>query len=504
MTGRARSLRSTLLIAFGAVILTTALVSVGVLVAGLRSSLNAWQFGRGAQITERVVHELESLARDDQTAAPLDLQRALRGFLAPGVALRVYDRGGLLVFGYQSGRVFINRARMRSGASGAIHDRPAPWLRQTRDVPAGVPLRIDPQNVPEELRRVRDPETGRVFAYVRAASEGFLRDQTNRALFRSASLALGIGLVAAIAASILIAYVTSRRIATHARGLSDRLTRLAAGSRDLDFPREGEAELQGISRSAAELQDRLSRDEMARIQWTQDVAHDLRTPITALRAQLEAIRDGVFEADERHLRTMLAELDRMEHLVNELRELSRLESPDLTVRSAPMRSGEVLSQAAERFAIVAQERGLAIEIVPAEHEFSGDRELVVRAFSNLVDNAVKHSRTPGVVRLSAACDTIEQPDGRIGHMVSLVVESPGSLPADAEQLFDRLRRGDYARRTAGSGLGLTIARAVARAHGGDVELSQVEPTSISSRKDAGPVVRARIMLPNASSPDRGQ
>ncbi len=209
------------------------------------------------------------------------------------------------------------------------------------------------------------------------------------------------------------------------------------------------------------LQEKLADEERLRGQWTADVAHDLRTPLAALRSQLEAMTDGVLPVTPDRLQRASAELSRVEALVTDLGELSRIESPGMRPVFADVDAGRFLSELCQRFQFEAGKRGIAFACASDPGlVFSADSHLLHRAATNVLQNAFQHVPERGRVAVSI---------GAGGPQVAIRIENTGSIPEEEIPLvFDRLHRGEHSRHSPGSGLGLTIAKAVMELHGGSI------------------------------------
>ena len=202
---------------------------------------------------------------------------------------------------------------------------------------------------------------------------------------------------------------------------------------------------------AAELEqlDRSRRDLVA------DAAHELRTPISVLRASLENAVDGVQQAD---LPALLEQAERLGRLADQLLDLSALEAGAVGLDRTTFPAGELMTGVA----------GAAVEM-PDGLTISGDLDRLRQVVSNLVENARRHATgSTIVVRARARAPS---------SSVRLEVEDdgPGMAPGEADRLFDRFARADRARSTAGSGLGLAIARSIVELHGGSIRPEPVEP-----------------------------
>lgn len=203
------------------------------------------------------------------------------------------------------------------------------------------------------------------------------------------------------------------------------------------------------------------------------IAHDLRTPIARARAKLE---DALGSAPEQHtaegrvLRAAveegIADLDNISRIFQALLRIAEAEAGARRAAFAPLDLAPLLEDAAELYSATAEARGLTLRTdLPGELRLTGDRDLLLQAVANLLDNAVKFTPPDGTVRLSARA----RPDG--GAEVSVADDGPGLAPQDRARAGERFFRADAARATPGSGLGLSLVQAVAHLHGGELVLA---------------------------------
>jgi two-component system sensor histidine kinase BaeS len=328
---------------------------------------------------------------------------------------------------------------------------------------------------------------GRLLGYYATGGGGegerFTEDAANRRLAESLAIAAGLGLPLSFILASGFALLFARRLSTPAMRVASGLDRISAGNLAESIPETGTEEIVHIARAANRMQRQLAGERDIRKQWAQDVAHDLRTPIGALKAQFEGMRDGVLPVTSERIARTYNEIERMEQLVTGLDELARLESPEMRALPQPVDSGDLLRSVAELFAPRAAERGLRIETDASSFRLDADPGLLHRALGNFTSNAVRHAYPNTVIRLSATRNALG---------VEIAVHNTGDpIPAaDLGRLFDRLYRGEYARHSPGSGLGLTIARRIAELHGGSVR--------VESSADGG--TRFVLSLPAGPAP----
>ena len=225
---------------------------------------------------------------------------------------------------------------------------------------------------------------------------------------------------------------------------------------------------------AANLNSMLDRIEflMGEVKQVGDsIAHDLRTPLTRMRARLEraSLRPRNADDDQALLASTIVDLDDVLRMFRALTRISQIEASTQANTLRTLDLALVAKEVAELFDAAAEERGSRLEVDGKEPiEILGDRDLLFDAISNLVDNAIKHGRDRGLVRISAdACEN--------GVVLAISDDGPG-VPADeCDLIFRRFYRSEKSRGTPGNGLGLSIVAAVARVHGADVRLSSNEP-----------------------------
>jgi signal transduction histidine kinase len=218
---------------------------------------------------------------------------------------------------------------------------------------------------------------------------------------------------------------------------------------------------QAFNRMSAELDqlERLRRDLVA------NVSHELKTPISALRAHLENLLDGVERPDPETLQVMLAQSERLGRLVDQLLDLSRLESGDVPLHREEVALAPLVSQVLSEIEVAGAGRSVELERAVPEDlpAVYADRERIHQVLFNLLDNAVRFTPAGGRVTVSA-----DRHDGSVD--VHVADTGPGIPPEHLPRLFERFYRADPARsqKEGGTGIGLAIARSVVEAHGGRI------------------------------------
>ncbi len=317
---------------------------------------------------------------------------------------------------------------------------------------------------------------------------------------KSIKAKLGIVIVAAVAVTLIVHYMGPKAglpewvtaiaafvlalamVQFLARGMTSPLREMAAAASAMakgDYSRRVRATSRdevgqlasAFNQMAADLHevDRMRRDLVA------NVSHELRTPITALQAVLENLVDGIGPPDRTTLETMLIQVHRLARLVDQLLDLSKLESGALPLRIGDFEVRPMLDQAIREARVHAAGRldrrvRFDLEAHPDDLVGRGDVERIHQVVGNLIDNAVLHSPESGTVRVSAARD-----DGYL--VIEVADEGPGIPPSEREKVFERFYRADGSRSTdsGGSGLGLAIARWIVDLHGGEIVVADNAP-----------------------------
>ncbi len=287
---------------------------------------------------------------------------------------------------------------------------------------------------------------------------------------------IAAGLALLIAGTALMAVLVFRPVHRRLSGLEQAAAAVGAGETAVRAPEAGGDEVASLARRfnrmAADLDARVAelRDaDRSRRQLLADVSHELMTPLTAMRGYLEtlalpaAVKDDATRA--RYLGIVTEETLRLEAIIGDLLDLARLDDGGGSFERAPVPLTRLFDRAFARHQGALDARGVTLErhIAPAAESVVGDERRLEQVLQNLVANAVRHTPRGGRIALRAASD---------GDDVALVVEDSGpGIPAEhLPHVFDRFYRVDPARdaRSGGSGLGLSIVRAVVEQHGGRV------------------------------------
>ena len=421
--------------------------------------------------------------RSDRPMATRSPQRALR-FVAvdlttaletdPDIDLDTYVREQ---FGRLAWRVFVVRpdGRVVRNRDFAVPD---PLLRAAqaaaRDqshASSSRPL----ERVGSRLVRLR--AEGRVLAVVGIAPGEGPWTPVFREYGPPLGLAAAVLLVAGAAGMALFVLRPARR---RIRTLQRAAEALGAGTTGIRAPEHGGDEVAALARSfnrmAAELEARvreLKASDRLRRQLLADVSHELMTPLTAMRGYLETLAlPGAVPDDEtrdRYLRVVTEETSRLESIVGDLLDLARLEGGGSVLHREAVPVDWLFARVAERHEVTIRDRGIQLDrrIAPGAERVDGDARRLEQVLQNLAANAVRHTPSEGRIGLSA------EPRG--GRVVIRVSDTGTGIAAEhLPFVFDRFYKADASRAPSdgmGSGLGLSIVKAIIEGHGGEISVS---------------------------------
>lgn len=291
----------------------------------------------------------------------------------------------------------------------------------------------------------------------------------------SAAARVGFGLAMATLLGLLVGVLawTGRAVLRPLKALEAATAAVAEGDLDFALPRSRVRELDALGQAFAAMRDRLQAAlerqaalQEERRQLIAAIGHDLRTPLSSVRAFAEGLRDGLAREPEKaahYAEVILRKTAEVERLVEDLFQFSRLELPEARAALRPVDLAEFLRATLAAFAPQAEQKGVALSAEGPDLMAHVDPDLLGRAIDNLVANALRHTPPGGQIRLTWS---------RAGEAVAIAVADTGEgiPPEQLPHLFTPLHRADRSRsrRNGGAGLGLAIAARVAALHGGRI------------------------------------
>lgn len=281
---------------------------------------------------------------------------------------------------------------------------------------------------------------------------------------------LGLG-IAFLLVAMVLAFFAARRIARPISATVEVTRSIAEG----DYGRKIETktktkELASLMQSVNEMSETLKLREQQKRRMTADVAHELRTPLTNLQSHVEAVIDGIWEPSPELFQGYREEILRLTRLVEQLQELSNLESGQIILHLEPMSVAELLEDIRLDFLARFQNKGVAFELdtTPEGLAMVCDQDRIKQCLTNLVSNALRATPESGIVRLEGRQEK---------DLIQLSVSDTGEgIPEEhLSQLFERFYRVDPSRsqQTGGMGIGLAITKSIVEAHGGTITAESV-------------------------------
>jgi signal transduction histidine kinase len=296
---------------------------------------------------------------------------------------------------------------------------------------------------------------GEVVVLLRTASS--VRAE-NKPFWIALAAAGALGCIVAAAVAAVLARSIARPVLRVARATS----RLAHGNEPGQLPLRGSRELADLAASFNTLATQLARAQGAERSFLLSVSHELKTPLTAIRGYSEALDEGVL-TPERAGKVIRTEAERLERLIMDLINLARLDQRRFDIHAEPVDLAGISRESVTRHAARARELGVRLEVKQLDPAPAlADRDRLLQAVSNLVENALRCTPPGGTVTLAAAAGELSVKD-----------TGPGIAPDEVPLAFDRffLYRRYNGHRPVGTGLGLAIVRELACAMGGDVAVA---------------------------------
>jgi len=294
-----------------------------------------------------------------------------------------------------------------------------------------------------------------------------------------------VGVIGIILFSVVAGGLTARRVLRRIDTIRDTSTKIMSGNLSERVPvTKRNDEFDGLATNLNAMLDRIEQLLQGLKEVTDNVAHDLKTPLTRLRNQAEsALRDGATdESRQKALETTIAESDRLIQTFNALLMIARAEAGAPSGALADVDVSAVVSDVAELYGPVAEDEGITIETAVTEGvHLRANRELIGQAMVNLLENAVKYAK-PETGDGGRILVGLRQADGRV--IIEVADNGPGIPLEDRKRVVERFVRLEKSRTEIGSGLGLSLVDAVTRLHGGTFTI-----------EDNAPGVRAVIDLP---------
>jgi signal transduction histidine kinase len=300
-------------------------------------------------------------------------------------------------------------------------------------------------------------------------------------------LALGWGIALIFVLAAVASISITRRTVGRIEAINATSRAIMQGGSDKRIPLRGtDDEWDRVAENLNSMLDRIQLLMQEVKQVSDNVAHDLRTPLTRLRGRLEKAyhrqRNG--GEDQTLIGDAIANLDAVLRIFSSITRIAQIEANAQRIAFRSVNITETMCDVVELYDAAAEEKGVHLRLISEEPVFvTGDRDLIFDAVANLVDNAIKHGRKAGQV-------TVEVGEGNdCGAIISVADDGPGIPAAEYSNVFKRFYRLERSRHAAGNGLGLSLVSAVASIHGANIEML-----------DNVPGLRVRLLFPTTSDP----
>lgn len=367
----------------------------------------------------------------------------------------------------------LEHRKLKGRGSGRFPpDSPPPSFEQTftarvflRD--ARGHLIMGPRGLPAGIETRPLVHRGQTVGFLGLLPAQQLSDAHQLRFVEQQKLALALIAGAVLLISALLSFPLSRRLVRPVEALAAATRRLAGGDYGSRVRVAGRDELGRLAADFNALALTLEKNEQMRRQWIADISHELRTPLAVLRGEIEALQDGVREANVQTVGSLHGEVLRLSRLVDDLYELSLSDIGALSYRKRQIDLAGLLRDAADEYRTRFAQKRIALHLdIPASRDLLlfADPERLHQLLANLLDNALKYTDPGGRANVGLTADN--------GSCTLDIQDSPpGVSDADRLRLFERLYRAEHSRSRAlgGAGLGLAICSNIVTAHGGTIE-----------------------------------
>lgn len=336
---------------------------------------------------------------------------------------------------------------------------------------------LEGQPLPRLMQRRSQPikvnSRGPTVGYLVVTIDEAVADELTRQFLRTMTRMVIVGSIISSTIAVLVALLLARHLTRPLHSLTLAVQRLAAGERHEPLAIPADAELADLAHAFNRMASELANQEHLRRQFTADIAHELRTPLSVLRLQIESLEDGVEQLTPEVIVSLHDEVNLLARLVEDLRLLSLADAGQLTLAFETLDPYGALEHTAAAAAPRARQQGIDLRIEQNGNlpPVCADPQRLNQVLGNLVENALRYTPRGGLVTLRAHGETSITPPRMLTFEVADT--GPGIAPDALPYIFERFYRTDRARarETGGSGLGLAIVQRLVEAQGGQVHVN---------------------------------
>lgn len=430
-------------LAFALIAAMTGLVAIGVISFVWEQHFQTYTASNMETLAETTASRIEERMEADSalsiksSAALMPVEAALE--VTPGIAIKVVDENDVTVFDSS------NRINGIPNATSSFEPKDASKVALAKIV-------------------VDDKVVGSVRIWV-YGSDTLMRGPDQEFRENSYQAMLFASLVAIVLASC-IGFLFARNLVAPINRMTKTARAIKEGDLSARTDLHGEDEIARLGETFDEMAESVEKDRELERRLTTDVAHELRTPLMAIQSTVEAMVDGVFEADAERLETVNSEVQRLSRLVDALLKLSRLENRATPMKEEVVDVGELIQSIVSTHEAFVADSGLTFEYRAEKGVLVvGDPDMIRQATANLISNAVRYTPEGGHVSVTVSKGDI---------MASIAVRDTGIglSPEEAKMVFSRFWRADAGRNRAsgGLGIGLAVVKEIVDRHGGWVQV----------------------------------
>ena len=401
----------------------------------------------------------------DPNALVLDLASFFNGVesgtLDRSTAVALIDSEGRVIPGFQGGRHPLDGGVVKDLAKQVTTDPDMDPRRCRLDRPGSADLLC--VSMPLSAEVLQTLEGTGASAIIVARPQASLGEVTGDLFPRLVFSGL-IG----VAAALVLGFALTQSISAPLRNIARAARSVARGNYRQRVPATGPREVRDLAANFNRMTEEVQRSQQTLRDFLANISHELKTPLTSIRGFSEAMLDGTIDDDagiERSAKIISDESNRVLRLVQELLDLSRIESGQVPMQQEDIDLHELFEHVREVFALRSEESGVAVTLsVNGRAHVLGDFDRLEQVMNNILDNAFRHTPNGGSVRV--ACRDLQP--GTL--QVTVSDTGPGISANELPHLFERFYRGDNntAAPRKGYGLGLAISREIVRAHGGEI------------------------------------
>lgn len=287
-------------------------------------------------------------------------------------------------------------------------------------------------------------------------------ERTNKALIYASLIAIIL--------AVVLALIFTRTLLKPLSNLNAAMNEMKAGALEQVVPNTSNDELGEVIEGFNQMSSALAASNARRDQMTADIAHELRNPLTVINGYLEAMQDGSLEPTQERLEIIQQEVNQLNRLVTDLRTLALADAGQLDIKKDEIDLDTLFMHLSNAHALQAQTKSiqLTFDRSPSLEKIDADEGRILQVFSNLITNAIRHTTENGQISVNGHLDG--------NQAVFEVADTGEGIPEqDLDLIFDRFYRGDQSRQSLSgeSGLGLSIVKALVKAHGGAIRVQSV-------------------------------